>query len=100
MQRRAFISMLAGAAGALALPKWRIPDPTIILAPGAVNYETVALGYTVTYEELADNLYSYGLAPLKAEGSLLLFDKWKQIIRPSLETAWNEHYADHVDVLE
>jgi hypothetical protein len=86
MKRRAFISMLAGAAGTLVLPKWRIPDPVIIL-PAADP-----LSYTVVREEIADNLYSFGLAPLKREGSLLAFDN--SILLPGLKKVWEGHYND------
>lgn len=33
MKRRAFISLLAGAAGAAALPIWRTPRPVLFLPP-------------------------------------------------------------------
>jgi|HubBroStandDraft_5_1064220.scaffolds.fasta_scaffold10844_7 hypothetical protein len=76
--------MIGGAAGGLALPKWRLPDPVIILPTATAtadlyaNYTCVnyALGYTVTKEELADNLYThgFGLAPVKSEGGIILYD--------------------------
>ena len=51
--------MMAGTAGSLILPRWRIPDPVIVLPPyfKRQNHITYALGYQVTRAELTDNLY-------------------------------------------
>lgn len=80
--------MIVGAAGCLALPKWRIPDPTIILPA------TQALGYSVTAEEVADNLYGFGLAPVKSEGGIILYDQFKKVLMPGLLKIWQDHYND------
>jgi len=90
--------MIVGAAGGLALPKWRIPDPVIILPPTTPTvgylYEARALAYTVTAEEVADNLYGFGLAPVKSEGGILLYDQFKKVVMPSLLKVWQDHYND------
>ena len=106
MKRRAFISMIVGAAGGLALPKWRIPDPVIILPPTTPTvgylYEARALAYAVTRrvdsgdnaEEVADKLYGFGLAPVKSEGGILLYDQFKKVVMPGLLKVWQDHYND------
>lgn len=78
MKRRAFISMLAGGAGALILPKWRVPDPVIILP--AVEEEF--------------NLYGFGLAPVKSEGGIILYDNFAKALAPGLLKVWQDHYND------
>ncbi len=86
--------MLTGAAGTLILPKWRIPDPKIILP--AADPIALALSYKVTREEIVDNLYGFGLAPIKAEGSSILFDTtaFSKVLMPGLRKVWTDHYND------
>lgn len=47
MNRRGFISMMVGAAGALVLPKWRIPDPVIVLPPR--DFTTADMRYSAYF---------------------------------------------------
>ena len=102
IKRRAFISMLVGAAGGLALPKWRIPDPTIILPTAWAGYDAVsyALGYTISEEAVADSLYKDSqLGILKPQqGDVLVYDyatrTFKSNLMPGLLKAWQDHYND------
>ena len=94
MKRRAFISMMSGAVGALILPVWRKPDPTIILP--AEDPIALALSYKVTNGVIVDDLYS--LAPIKAEGSSILYDAvMTEALWPGLEKYWREHYENTPD---
>ena len=82
--------MAIGAAGALALPKWRIPDPTIILPSTDLVirryvYEARALAYTVTSEEVAENLYAPSLIQMRGA-------EFKRILMPGLLKIWQDHY--------
>jgi hypothetical protein len=61
MNRRNFISLATTAAGILLLPELLIPKRTFFLPPVGgwqkYDYVEIALGYTVTYGDIADNLY-------------------------------------------
>ena len=74
MNRRGFISMMAGAAGALVLPKWRIPDPVIVL-PADFSTDNMLYKATERYSiDFADWRGFFGSAPVKAEGSAIAYD--------------------------
>ena len=74
MNRRGFISMMAGAAGALVLPKWRIPDPVISM-PSDFSTDNLVFTATERYSlGWTDPRSVFGSAPLKAEGALIDYD--------------------------
>jgi hypothetical protein len=86
VKRRAFISMLVGGAGALVLPAWRTPERVIFL-PEYVD----PLSYRVTRKEIADKLYAsgFGLAPIKSEGGIILYDPRDAEVEFSGHSLWS-----------
>jgi hypothetical protein len=87
--------MLSGAAGALILPVWRKPDPTIILpAEGLVFKATNRFA-----PPALTPVDCFGLAPIKAEGRSILYDSalFSKTLWPGLEKYWREHYENTPD---
>lgn len=78
--------MIVGAAGELALPKWRMPDPVIILPPAA---SVVTYNYEVGVYDVG-----FALAPVKAEGGVILYDQFRKVLAPGLLKVWQDHYND------
>jgi hypothetical protein len=82
MNRRGFISTLAGAAGA-SLVSWRLPDPVIILAPidkSLNDFVTDNLRYKSSerYSTLSftDPRGLYGSAPISVNRPLAYVPYW------------------------
>jgi hypothetical protein len=77
MKRRAFISMMAGAAGALVLPVWRKPERLIVLVPPRLAMSTnyIAHGGNIpSLAQLQPMDYGIGMAQAKREGAPILYD--------------------------
>ena len=62
MNRRDFFKFAASAGGILLLPELLSPRRTFFLPPVGgwrrYDYVSIALGYMVTYQDIANNLYA------------------------------------------
>ncbi len=79
VSRRGFLLGLGASAATLAVPELLLPSKSFFLPPKGgwawADPQYYGLGYCVTREELADNLYGFGLAAVKAEGGRILYDQ-------------------------
>ena len=79
MNRRDLFKFLGASAASLIVPELWLPRQTFFLPPvgGWAKYDSVsiALGYTVTREDIADNLYN--IRNLLLPGMYKIFDEYE-----------------------
>jgi hypothetical protein len=105
MNRRGFISLLAGAAGAPIIP-WRGLEKALIFLPSAAepgDFTTESMKYVATYNYRTHAL-AHSLIEMKevVAARILSAVNFREILLPGLERAWDAHYnhADYIDLFK